>query len=222
MIHLDAVSKTYRTRSGNRQILRDVSLNVSKGAKIGILGSNGSGKSTLIRLIGGAELPTSGSVTRYMTVSWPLAFTGAFQGSLTGVDNLRFVCRIYGANYTQALDYVESFAELGNYLREPYKTYSSGMKARLAFAVSMAIEFDCFLIDEIVSVGDSRFHEKCRIELMEKRRDRAIVLVSHHPWIVRNICTEVLVLNAGVIHKFNSIDDSYSFYDSLVNSDKKQ
>jgi capsular polysaccharide transport system ATP-binding protein len=194
---------------------------VPKGAKIGILGCNGSGKSTLIRLLGGAELPSSGSVTRNMTVSWPLAFTGAFQGSLTGIDNLRFVCRVYGTDFPTALNYVEHFAELGRYLREPYKTYSSGMKARLAFAISMAIEFDCFLIDEIVSVGDSRFHEKCRVELLEKRSDRAIVLVSHHPFLVRNICNEVLVLNHGVIHKFDSIDESYNFYDALIYNDKR-
>ena len=217
MIGLKNVSKTYRTRSGERHVLRDISLTVSKGAKIGILGSNGSGKSTLIRLIGGAEVPSSGSVTRDMTVSWPLAFTGAFQGSLTGVDNLRFVCRIYGADYAKALDYVKHFAELGSYLREPYKTYSSGMKARLAFAISMAVEFDCFLIDEIVSVGDIRFHEKCRVELLEKRSDRAIVLVSHHPFLVRNICTDVLVLKDGTLHKFNTIDESYNFYDGLIN-----
>jgi capsular polysaccharide transport system ATP-binding protein len=212
MILLDNVSKVYSTRQGPRTVLDSINLRVAKGEKIGILGRNGAGKSTLIRMISGAELPTSGHIHRGISISWPLAFGGAFQGSLTGLDNLRFICRIYGADIGPAIPYVEEFSELGAYLREPVKKYSSGMRARLAFAISMAVEFDCFLIDEIVSVGDSRFHEKCRIELFEKRKDRAMILVSHDAAYVRAHCDHAAVLIEGKLHSFDHVDDAFSFY----------
>ena len=125
-----------------------------------------------------------------MSVSWPLAFGGAFQGSLTGIDNLRFICRIYGVDpRRQDRASSRNFSELGLYLREPVKSYSSGMRARLAFAISMVIEFDCFLIDEIIAVGDARFHEKCHHELFERRGDRAMIIVSHDAGYIRQHCT---------------------------------
>lgn len=212
MITLNNVRKVYSTRQGQRTVLDGINLCVQKGEKFGILGRNGAGKSTLIRLISGAELPTSGNVHRGISISWPLAFGGAFQGSLTGLDNLRFICRIYGAEIEPAISYVEEFSELGVYLREPVKKYSSGMRARLAFAISMAVEFDCFLIDEIVSVGDSRFHEKCHIELFEKRKDRAMILVSHDPGYIRAHCDHAAVLVAGKLHSFDLVDDAFAFY----------
>lgn len=212
MIILDNISKVYSTRQGPRTVLDGISLRVAKGEKIGILGRNGAGKSTLIRLISGAELPSRGEIRRGMSISWPLAFGGAFQGSLTGLDNLRFICRVYGGDIAAAIPYVEQFSELGSYLREPVKKYSSGMRARLAFAISMAVEFDCFLIDEIVSVGDSRFHEKCRVELFEKRRDRAMILVSHDAAYIRAHCDHAAVLVAGKLHTFERVDDAFAFY----------
>ena len=193
-------------------MLDSINLQVSAGEKIGILGRNGSGKSTLIRLISGAERPTRGHIHRGMSISWPLAFGGAFQGSLTGLDNLRFICRIYGAEIEPAIPFVEAFAELGVYLREPVKSYSSGMRARLAFAISMAVEFDCFLIDEIIAVGDSRFHEKCQYELFEKRKDRTMILVSHDPTYIRNHCQRAGVLVAGKLHSFDEVDEAFEFY----------
>lgn len=216
MIVLSTVGKTYSTRQGQRIVLDDINLTVAKGERVGILGRNGAGKSTLIRLISGAELPTSGYIHREMSISWPLAFGGAFQGALTGLDNVRFICRIYGADISIATDYVEKFAELGNYLREPVRVYSSGMRARLAFAISMAIEFDCFLIDEVVSVGDSRFHEKCNTELFEKRKDRAMIIVSHDPSYIRAHCTRAAVLIAGKLTSFDQVEDAFSFYDAHI------
>lgn len=215
MIELDAVTKRYRTRAGSHTVLNDVSLTVKKGEKVGILGHNGAGKSTLIRLISGAELPSSGSVIRRMTVSWPLAFGGAFQGSLTGIDNVRFICRVYDARFNTVLPFVEEFSELGKFLREPVKTYSSGMRARLAFAISMAIEFDCFLIDEVISVGDARFHEKCRHELFEKRKDRAMVIVSHEAHNIREHCNRAGVLSQGSFREFPDVASAYGYYESL-------
>ncbi|MFM0184918.1 ABC transporter ATP-binding protein [Paraburkholderia nemoris] len=212
MIVLDQVTKFYPTRNGKRLILDDVNIRVEKGERIGILGRNGSGKSTLLRLLSGAEKPSYGKVTRRMNVSWPLAFGGAFQSSLTGLDNLRFICRIYGVSFDEKVAFVEEFTELGVYLREPVKRYSSGMRARLSFALSLAIDFDCYLIDEIIAVGDSRFHEKCHYELFERRADRAYVVVSHDPSLVERFCRRAAVMKSGKLSEFNSIGEAYSFY----------
>lgn len=212
MINLENVTKIYGTRQGPRTVLEDINLRVTKGEKIGILGRNGAGKSTLIRLISGAELPTHGHIHRGISISWPLAFDGALHGSLSGLDNLRFICRIYGTPIEPAIRFVKEFSELGIYLKEPVKNYSSGMRARLAFAASMAVEFDCFLIDEVVAVGDSRFHEKCRVELFEKRSDRAMIIVSHNPAYIRDHCQRAAVLVEGKLHNFKQVDDAFTFY----------
>jgi len=213
MLAFDRVTKRYPVSGGQHTVLDTVSFRLAPGAHFGVVGRNGAGKSTLIRLLSGAELPTSGTVERAMSVSWPLAFTGAFQGSLTGLDNLRFIARIYGAQAQAIQDYVEDFAELGRYFREPVKTYSSGMLARLAFGLSMAIEFDCFLIDEVIAVGDSRFQRKCRDELFGKRHDRAFVLVSHDPGVVREHCREAGVLEAGRLRCFDDVEAALRAYE---------
>ncbi|MBE7942684.1 ABC transporter ATP-binding protein [Ramlibacter aquaticus] len=213
MIEMRSVTKQYSTRSGPVTVLRDLSLQVRPGEKLGILGRNGAGKSTLIRLLSGAERPTSGSVDRRMSVSWPLAFSGGFQGSLTGLDNVRFICRVYGVDASERIPFVEEFSELGRYMREPLKTYSSGMRARLGFAISMAVEFDCYLIDEIIAVGDSRFHAKCERELFEKRGDRAMIMVSHMPDMIRRHCHTVCVLSSGQVTLFSDVDVAYAFYE---------
>jgi len=212
VIALTDVSKSYKTRFGSTCVLDNICLNVVKGEHIGILGRNGVGKSTLIRLMSGAEQPSSGRITRHMSVSWPLAFGGAFQSSLTGLDNYRFICRVYGADFTEKLDFIHEFTELGHYLKEPLKTYSAGMRARLAFAISMAIEFDCFLIDEVVAVGDSRFHEKCLHELFEKRSDRALIIVSHDQGYIQSYCDKAAVLDCGKLVTFENTDDAYKYY----------
>lgn len=214
MINLVDVTKSYSTRHGISNILNKVNLSVLPAQKIGILGRNGAGKSTLIRLISGAERPSSGYIERGMSVSWPLAFGGAFQGALTGFDNVRFICRVYGIDAEQKISFVQEFSELGKYLKEPVRTYSSGMRARLAFAISMIIEFDCFLIDEIIAVGDSRFHEKCRVELFEKRRDRAMIIVSHDSTYIREHCQKAAVLLDGTLYNFEDVNEAFEFYGS--------
>lgn len=212
MIIADHVHKIYPTRQGNRTVLNDICFSIDHGEKLGILGRNGAGKSTLVRLISGAERPTSGTITRNMTVSWPLAFGGAFQGSLTGFDNVRFISRIYSQDYTQNIDFVQDFTELGLYLREPVRSYSQGMRARLAFAISMIIEFDCYLIDEVSAVGDARFHEKCAIELFDKRADRAMLIISHDPEYVRSHCSKFAVLNKGDMTLYNDFQQAHEVH----------
>ena len=212
MIRFRSVSKRYPIKGGSNLVLDSIDLDVNRGEKVGIIGRNGAGKSTIIRLLSGAELPTSGEIDRLMSVSWPLAFGGAFQSSLTGRDNLRLICRLYGQEIKESLTFVQEFAELGRYFDEPVKTYSSGMRARLAFAISMAIEFDCFLIDEVVAVGDSRFHEKCHIELFEKRSDRCFVIVSHDAEYIKAHCDNVYVLKSGNLHRFEDAQQAIDFH----------
>lgn len=216
MIRLENVSKTYRTSSGPVTVLDRVDMIMSPGESMGIVGRNGAGKSTLIRIISGAEMPDSGTVERNMSVSWPLAFSGGFQSALTGLDNLRFICRVYGVDSEDCLPFVEEFAELGVYLREPVRTYSSGMRARLAFAISMVVDFDCYLVDEIVAVGDSRFQKKCYEELFVKRANRSRIIVSHDPGFVRAHCDRAAVLIDGSLKQFESLDDAYDFYTAAM------
>jgi capsular polysaccharide transport system ATP-binding protein len=216
-LELENINKSYLIHHGRarRQILYDVNLRVQSGEKWGIMGRNGAGKSTLIRIISGSDHPNSGRVIKDMSVSWPLAFGGAFQGSLTGKDNVRLISRVYDVDYRKTLDLVEDFAELGSYLDEPVKSYSSGMASRLAFAISMSIEFDCFLIDEGMSVGDHRFHEKCNVELFGKRGDRAMIIVAHQTDLIRNHCDHAAVLEDGHLTLYDSVEDAISVYEGL-------
>lgn len=214
MIDIQDVTKAYPTRLGRRVVLDRINLQLPRGRNVGILGRNGAGKSTLIRLLAGAERPTSGRIVRHMSVSWPLAFGGAFQTHLTGLDNLKFVCRIHGVDYRPLIPFVEEFTELGVYFREPVSHYSMGMVTRLAFALSMAIEFDCFLIDEAMVVGDARFHERCHVELFHKRKDRAFILVSHDANAIKLYCESACVLHRGRLLPFPTVQDAYDFYES--------
>lgn len=214
MIVLDKVTKTYPSKAGPRKILDAVSFKIERGQRMGILGANGAGKSTLIRILSGAEKPDSGTITRGMTVSWPLAFTGGFQTALTGLDNLRFICRVYGVDFNDRLAFVKQFSELGPALNEPLRTYSSGMRAKLAFAISLSIDFDCFLIDEVVAVGDARFQEKCRLELFEKDNARSIILVSHFPGYIQSHCSSACVLSGGHLYEFRDVNAAVEFYNA--------
>ena len=216
MISMKSITKAYATGSGVVKVLDGIDLDIARGESIGILGRNGAGKSTMVRILGGAEMPDSGTIERRMSVSWPLAFAGGFQGSLTGLDNLRFICRVYGVDAEACLPFVYDFTELGIYLKEPVKTYSSGMRARLAFATSMVVDFDCYLVDEIVAVGDSRFQAKCHEELFVKRADRALIIVSHDPGYIRAHCQRAAVLRGGKLHHFASVDDAFDYYSEYM------
>lgn len=211
MIACEHIQKRYR----NRVILRDINFEIRPGERVGLLGRNGAGKSTLIKLVGGVEMPTAGRVVRRMSCSWPLGFGGGFQGSLTGYDNARFIARIYGREYSDLRAFVEDFSELGSQLRMPVKTYSSGMRARLAFALSLAIEFDCYLIDEVIMVGDQNFQRKSHAEFFEKRQDRALLFASHSAEFIREFCNQAIVLRDGLATVYDDVEAALHAYDLL-------
>jgi len=215
MIICDNVHKSYPMGRGRKQVLRGVNLQIANGEHIGLLGRNGAGKTTLIKLIAGVEMPTSGKIARSMAVSWPLGFGGGFQGSLTGYDNARFIARIYGREYGDLRAFIEDFTELGRQLKMPVKTYSSGMKARLAFALSLAIEFDCYLIDEIILVGDQNFQKKCHVELFEKRGDRTLILASHSPDVIKSYCSKAVIIDQGMAKLYEDVPDALQIYENL-------
>lgn len=208
MINFSGVSKNYPTRHGRRTILEDVSFSLSAGSSIGICGHNGAGKSTLLRLIAGVEKQSSGTIRRDMSVSWPIGYASAFQSSLTGADNVRFIARIYGRPIKETLEFVDDFAELGAYLAMPIRTYSAGMMARLAFAASLAVDFECYLVDEITAAGDARFRARCHEALTARRQAGALVMVSHDPHTLREYCDTGAVVADGRFIPFDTIDEA--------------
>lgn len=214
-IVLRNIVKVYHTPTGPKTVLNDVSFDVKPGEKIAVLGRNGAGKSTLVKLIGGVERPTSGLIHRGMTMSWPVAFGGGFESSMTGLDNIRFIARLYNRPIQQTIEQVDDFAELGKQLLLPVKAYSSGMRARLAFALTLSIDFDCFLIDEVISVGDQRFQRKSHDALFVKRKHCSMILVSHDLNIIREYCQKALVLKAGRGRVFEDLDFAIRIYSSL-------
>jgi len=216
MIRIDHLCKSYPTRNGMKSVLKNVSFSLQRGEKLGILGCNGAGKSTLIRIIGGVENPTSGTITREMSMSWPLAFQGGIVGSLSGNDNLRFICRIYNVDYNTALKSVEEFSELGSYMYEPVKTYSAGMRARLAFAISMTVDFDCYLIDEISAVGDKRFNIKFKERLLNKTDNRSIIMVSHFYGVIKEYCDTAAVLHSGNLTVYDDVKKAIDYYEDCL------
>lgn len=215
MIVCENLSKEYAHGRNHKRVFNNVNLVVNRGDRVALLGRNGAGKSTLIKLIAGVEMPTSGKVTRKMSVSWPLGFGGGFQGSLTGYDNARFIARIYQREYSEIRGFVEDFSELGRQLRMPVKTYSSGMRARLAFALSLAIEFDCYLIDEVIMVGDQDFQRKCRYELFERRSDRTMILATHSTELVRELCNRTVIIHKGDATVHDDVNQAVDTYSAL-------
>ncbi len=214
MIELDHVSKAYHSHAGTKVILDNVSMAMPSGVNIGVLGRNGAGKSTLMRIISGAEMPDHGEVRKHgKRVSWPLGFAGGFNGSLTGEENARFVARIYQQDIDPVLDFTLTFSELGEYFYEPISRYSSGMKSRLAFALSMAIDFDVYLIDEVTAVGDKPFQQKCRIAFDERKERSQLFVVSHSAGTIKSLCQQCAVLHQGQLTMYEDIDLAFARYD---------
>ncbi|MBL8589431.1 MAG: ABC transporter ATP-binding protein [Methylobacteriaceae bacterium] len=216
MIQVQNVTKIYPVAHGRRLVLDDASIDLPGDRNIGLLGVNGAGKSTLLRLIAGTELPTHGRVLREGAVSWPIGFTGSFNGSSTGRANVKFIARIYGRDIDRAIEFVEDFSELGPYFDQPVKTYSSGMRARLAFGVSMAIDFNTYLVDEVTAVGDARFAEKCAAEFRARSAHANIIMVSHSAATLREYCQSAALIAFGKIFYFADVEDGLRAYDDVL------
>lgn len=214
-IELRDVTKVYRTRAGDHVVLDQINARFDQTESVGILGRNGAGKSTLLRILGGAEQPDAGRVLRRGRVSWPIGFSGGFNGSLSGEENCRFVARIYAADIDYVVEYARAFAEIGEYFRMPVRTYSSGMRARLAFGLSMAIDFDVYLVDEVTAVGDSSFQEKCVRAFAERRERSSVIIVSHQLSTIRKYCDKCAILRRGRLELFDDIDEAAKSYEAL-------
>jgi capsular polysaccharide transport system ATP-binding protein len=215
MIQLSNVFKFYKTQHHTKIVLDHVSTVFESGCSYGLLGVNGAGKSTTLRLLAGTELPNAGKVRRSVSVSWPLGFAGGFHPLMSGRDNVRFVARIYGQNVREVLDFVEDFSELGDYLDAPIRTYSSGMMARMAFGLSMAVEFDCYLIDEITAVGDTRFQGRCAQAFSRRRENADLIVVSHSMETIKTYCDRGAVLVDGRLIMFTSVDEAIEMYNRM-------
>ncbi len=215
MISIRHLTKSYETKSGTHLVVDDVSLDIPDEVSIGILGRNGGGKSTLLRLIGGIEQPDSGEVVRTSRVSWPIGFGGAFHGALSGRENTRFVARLYGADVDEVAEKTLEFAEIDEYFDMPVKTYSSGMRARLAFGLSMAVDFDVYLIDELTAVGDQRFQEKSRKAFKDKRRHASVVIVSHQIKTIKDYADRFAVMKEGKLEVFDDLKEAEAIYKTL-------
>jgi capsular polysaccharide transport system ATP-binding protein len=215
-IVLDRVSKTYTGNGHRKTILRDVSFVFPEGRNVAIMGRNGAGKSTLMRLLSGAERPDKGHITRHGPVSWPMGFSGGFNGSMTGVENVLFVARLYGQDADAVLDYVTWFSELGANLQRPIKTYSSGMKARLAFGLSMAIPFSTYLIDEITAVGDEAFKRKCRAVFTERQATARVIMISHSATTIRRHCDCGVLLEDGQLTYHEDVGELIDRYRAML------
>nr|WP_321442491.1 ABC transporter ATP-binding protein [uncultured Cohaesibacter sp.] len=216
MINFINVEKHYKTPGGGRKdIIKTLNMRFPK-RNIALMGANGAGKSTMLRLISGAELPDKGKIVREVGVSFPLGFSGSFAGALSGIENARFVARIYGKDTDEVLDYVEEFAQLGDHFRAPVNTYSSGMRARLSFGVSLAIDFDCYLVDEITAVGDERFKNKSKKAFMEKLQRSNIIMVSHSTPTLRDYCDMGIILRDGNAMVFEDLEDAIKDHDAYM------
>lgn len=214
MIALQKITKSYKTPSGRHYVFRDLDIILPEGKSIGLIGHNGAGKSTLIRIIGGLDKPDSGRVVTDKSISWPVGLSGGFQGSLTGRQNVKFVCRLYAdkAGISAKIAFVEEFADIGDYFDMPVKSYSAGMRARIAFGLSMAFDFDYYLLDEAGAVGDVSFRDKSVALLNEKRSKANFLMVSHDMATIKRTCDIALLIGRGEVRVFEDIDEAVKAY----------
>jgi capsular polysaccharide transport system ATP-binding protein len=212
MIRFKNLSKHFRTSQHRKVILDRVNIEFLPGYSYGLLGVNGAGKSTTVKMIAGTVLPNSGKIHKDIRVSWPLGLSGGFHPQMTGRANVHFVARAYGENVSRVSQFVEEFAELGDYINAPVRTYSSGMMARLAFGLSMAIEFDCYLVDEILAVGDARFQDRCKAAFDARRKQSDLIMVSHSMTMIKRYCDKAMVLVDGRLIAFDKVEEAVEAY----------
>lgn len=220
MIEFQNVSKTYEINKGKNKniILDNVSFKFPEKKNIGVLGVNGAGKSTLLRLIAGSEYADSGKIIRKGRYSWPLGFSGSFHPFLSGIENLNFACRIYDCDIKEVTEFVKDFSELGKYIHEPIRTYSSGMRSRLAFALSMAIDFEVYLVDEIMGVGDKGFKKKCHDAFAAKRETSSVIMVSHSMNTIKDYSDVAILLTGKSLEIHQDVEHAIDLYDQLTQS----
>lgn len=222
MIKLDRITKSYLLSGGKRHfVFKDLSFTFPEGANIGLIGPNGAGKSTLMNILGGIDIPDSGRVITNKSISWPVGLSGGLQGSLTARDNVKFVARVYGytgKDMQEKVRYVEEFAEIGDYFDQPIKTFSSGMRSRVTFGLSMAFNFDYYLVDEAGAVGDANFKKKSMAVYTEKLKSGNVILVSHNMTEIRSLCDHIVVINAGNAQVFNNVEEGITMYEEIRNN----
>lgn len=216
MIRFDNVVKRFSQRGNDKWILRGVNFEFPRGRNVGILGYNGAGKSTIIKMISGSEAPDFGVIHRDIRISWPIGFSGTFSGTMSGNDACLFIARLYGLDARMIVDFVRDFSELGQYFFNPVGTYSSGMKMRLSFAISMAVDFDCYLIDEVTAVGDKPFQAKCRKAFADRRQKSDVIMVSHSDKTIREYCDMGAILLNGELIGYDDIEEAISVYDHIL------
>jgi len=224
MIEIEGLYKRYRNHHGSDWVLRDINLSIPRGVSVGLLGRNGAGKSTLLKLIGGLDTPDRGEVRRNCRVSWPIGLAGGFQGSMTGRQNVKFVARIHGGgfNVQRVIDFVEAFAEIGKAFDEPIKTYSSGMRSRLNFGMSLAFDFDVYISDEATSTGDRAFKAKATKAFKEKVDQASLIMVSHSEGILKELCQAGIYLKNGQAAWYDDINDAIAAYHQETDAASQQ
>ncbi|WP_426785756.1 ABC transporter ATP-binding protein (plasmid) [Rahnella variigena] len=215
MIKIENLTKSYRTPKGRHYVFKDLNVELPSGKSVALIGRNGAGKSTLLRVIGGIDRPDSGKIHTDKTISWPVGLAGGFQGSLTGRENVKFVARLYSTpdQLREKVAFVEEFAELGKYFDMPIKTYSSGMKSRLGFGLSMAFKFDYYLVDEVTAVGDARFKQKCADLFKARHEEASFLMVSHSLGSLKEFCDVALFIGRdNKVKYFESVDAAIEMY----------
>ena len=216
MIELRNLTKSYHVRGERKVVADDISVTFPAQTAVAILGRNGAGKSSLLKMISGAMEPDWGEVRIRGTVSWPVGFAGSFHPELTGLQNTRFIGRVYGVDTDELVDFVEDFAELGGHFRMPVRTYSSGMRSRLAFGASMGIHFDTYLIDEITAVGDASFKAKSESMIRARLAEAGAIFVSHALGQVQRLCSEAAVLENGRLHYYTDVAEAIRHHQELM------
>ncbi|RMD48710.1 MAG: ABC transporter ATP-binding protein [Alphaproteobacteria bacterium] len=219
MIRLEGVTKRYPAAGGWKVVADNISVTIPSGVSLGLLGRNGAGKSTLLGMIAGSINPDRGRIVTDGTISWPVGFAGSFHRDLTGLQNTRFVARVYGVDSDELVAFVEDFAELGRHFHMPVRTYSSGMKSRLSFAISMGIRFDTYLVDEVTAVGDAAFKTKSRLVFLERMRESGAIVVTHSPKMVRQLCDVAAVLENGKLTIYDDIEEAIAAHRANTGGD---
>ena len=220
MIKVKNLSKSYLTKGKSRTIFKNLNFTINTGESVALLGRNGAGKSTLLNIIGGVDQPDSGEVIRKCSVSWPLGLVGGFQGSLSARENVMFVSKLMYGNkrilIKKTVDFVRDFAEIGNYFDLPFNTYSSGMRLRVTFGLSMAFHFDFYLVDEITSVGDEKFRKKCNELLVNKVAQSSFIMVNHNLSSLKKYCDKAIVLHNGNALMYSSLSEAIKMHKYLL------